>query len=129
MITPDLTRTLKNDLKIAIGQLGYVLKQIDDENQAQNILIQLKAVEAIVKKVATGLLDETYRKSIAENISSAHQKCPGNCGNEVEIIQLLKSFPYLQTEEIPEKLKKAEEIKNSTAAFLSSKNLDTPPSD
>ncbi|WP_349352543.1 MULTISPECIES: metal-sensing transcriptional repressor [unclassified Flagellimonas] len=110
MIPPDLTREVKISLKTAMGQLGYILGQIDDEGQAENILLQLKAVKALLDKTTLELLDGTYRKAMAEKIASAHQSCPGDCGNEVAIERLRRLFPDIPLEEVPERLKEAEAL-------------------
>jgi len=125
MISSDLTRNIKVSVKTAIGQLNYILKQVDNEKQAENVLLQFKAVQAILTKTTFGLLDDTYRKALAEKISSAYQNCPGNCGNEKNIERLRKLFPDFDLEDVPEKLKEAEQVEKSLQKYLS-KNLDTP---
>lgn len=126
MISSDLTRNIKVSIKTAIGQLNYVLKKVDDEQQTENVLLQLKAVQAILSKTTFELLDETYRKALAEKISSAHQSCPGNCGNEEIIERLRKLFPDFALEEVPEKLKEAQEVEKELKKYLAKNNLDTP---
>jgi len=126
MITSDLTRNIKISIKTAIGQLNYIHKQVDNEQEAEKILLQFKAVQAIVNKTIIELLDDTYRKAMAEKISSAHQNCPGNCGNEFKIEKLRKLFPDFTIEEIPHKLKEAQELEQKLMKFLADKNLDTP---
>lgn len=125
MISSDLTKNSKTALKTAIGQLNYVLGKIDDEQQTENVLLQLKAVQAILTKTTFELLDDTYRKALAEKIASAYQTCPGNCGNEKMIERLRKLFPDFALEEVPEKLKEAQEIENQLKKYLEN-NLDTP---
>ena len=85
MIPHDLTQSIKVSLKTATGQLGYILSKIDDVDQVENILLQLKAVQSMLTKTTYELLDDTYRKALAERISSAYQSCPGDCGNEETI--------------------------------------------
>lgn len=126
MISKDLTRNIKTSLKTAIGQLGYVEKQID-YGQADNILLQLKAVQGMLSKITFELLDETYRKALAEKIVSNYESCPGNCGNENSIEQMLKLFPEIALEDIPQKLKEANTFEQHLKKILSEKNLDTPP--
>lgn len=112
MISSDLTRDIKVSIKTTIGQLNYILKKVDDDQQTENVLLQLKAVQAMLTKTTFKLLDDTYRKALAEKIASAHQNCPGNCGSEESIESLRKLFPDFALEEIPEKLKEAQEIEN-----------------
>lgn len=125
MISSDLTRNIKVSIKTAIGQLNYILKKVDDEQQTENVLLQLKAVQAMLSKTTFELLDDTYRKALAEKISSAYQNCPGNCGNEEIIERLRKLFPDFALEEVPEKLKDAQGVEERLKKYLK-KNLDTP---
>ena len=118
MIPSDLTKNIKTSLSTAIGQLNYVLKKVDDEQQAENVLLQLKAVQATLSKTTFELLDETYRKALAEKISSAHQNCPGNCGNEEIIERLRKLFPDFALEDVISKLKEAQEVENQLNKYL-----------
>ena len=125
MIPSDLTQSIKVSLKTATGQLGYILSKIDDEDQVENILLQLKAVQSMLTKTTYELLDDTYRKALAEKISSAYQSCPGNCGNEETIEKLRILFPEFKLEEVPEKLREAQTVEYNLKKFLS-KHLDTP---
>ena len=125
MIPSDLTQSIKVSLKTATGQLGYILSKIDDEDQVENILLQLKAVQSTLTKTTYELLDDTYRKALAERISSAYQNCPGNCGNEETIEKLRTLFPEFKLEEVPEKLREARTVEEELKKFLSER-LDTP---
>lgn len=122
MISSDLTRNIKVSLKTAVGQLNYILTKLDDENQTENVLLQLKAVQATLAKSTFGLLDETYRKALAEKISFAHQNCPGNCGNEETIEKLRKLFPDFALENVPGKLEEARKLEIQLQKFLSERN-------
>ena len=125
MIPHDLTQSIKVSLKTATGQLGYILSKIDDVDQDENILLQLKAVQSMLTKTTYELLDDTYRKALAERISSAYQSCPGDCGNEEAIEKLRTLFPELKLEEVPEKLREARMVEEELKKFLSER-LDTP---
>lgn len=124
MIPHDLTQSIKVSLKTATGQLGYILSKIDDVDQVENILLQLKAVQSMLTKTTYELLDDTYRKALAERISSAYQSCPGDCGNEETIEKLRTLFPELKLEEVPEKLREARMVEEELKKFLSER-LDT----
>jgi len=125
MIPHDLTQCIKVSLKTATGQLGYILSKIDDVDQVENILLQLKAVQSMLTKTTYELLDDTYRKALAERISSAYQSCPVDCGNEETIEKLRTLFPELKLEEVPEKLREARMVEEELKKFLSER-LDTP---
>lgn len=126
MIPTDLTKSIKTSIKTAQGQLGYVLSKIDEVDQAENILLQLKAVQSLIMKCTFELLDDAYRKALAEKISSAHANCPGNCGQEDIIENLRLLFPEIKPEDVPGKLKEAQRIEAQLKQFLSEKGLDTP---
>ncbi|GIL24013.1 MAG: hypothetical protein BroJett042_25260 [Bacteroidota bacterium] len=125
MIPHDLTQSIKVSLKTATGQLGYILSKIDDVDQVENILLQLKAVQSMLAKTTYELLDDAYRKALAERISSAYQSCPGDCGNEETIKKLRTLFPELKLEEVTEKLREARMVEEELKKFLSER-LDTP---
>lgn len=127
MIEQDQIRGIKTSLKTLMGQLNYVLKNLSDEQQCENNLLQLKAAQSTLNKIIFELLDDAYRKAMAEKLSAAHQLCPGNCGNELEIERLLRLFPHISLEEIPEKLKEAYHIEEELMKFLLEKNLTPPP--
>lgn len=80
----------------------------------------------MLTKTTLELLDDTYRKALAEKISSAYQSCPGNCGNEETIEKLRILFPELKLEEVPEKLREARIVEEELKKFLCDKRLDTP---
>lgn len=79
----------------------------------------------MLAKTTYELLDDAYRKALAERISSAYQSCPGDCGNEETIEKLRKLFPELKLEEVPKKLREARMVEEELKKFLSER-LDTP---
>lgn len=72
------------------------------------------------------LLDEVYRKALAEKISFSWQNCPGNCGYEKNIDMLRSLFPDIKLDEIPEKLKEAAKIEDHLKKIISQNNLEPP---
>jgi CsoR family transcriptional regulator, copper-sensing transcriptional repressor len=126
MINPELTQNFKSGIKTIIGQLGYILNQVDDEQKAENILLQLKAVKAALNKNTLAILDETYRKVLAEKVSFVSQNCPGNCGNEEKIENLRKIFPEIELEEVTQNLFQAQHVEKRLKKYLSGIDLDTP---
>lgn len=126
MISPDLTNSIKISIKTAVGQLGYVAEKLNEDHDPENLLLQLKAAQATLSKVIFELLDDTYRKALAQKISFAYQNCPGNCGKEELIEHLRVLFPEIPLEDVPQKLKEAETIEKFLLEIISKKNLDTP---
>ncbi len=109
MISKDLTKEFKDSIKGLSGHLLAVGKMVDKEFPDQTLL-QLKAVQAGLQKVTLMLLDEVYRKALAEKISFSWQNCPGDCGYEQNIELLRNLFPEIPLESVPEKLKEAARI-------------------
>ncbi|MFZ6012129.1 MAG: metal-sensing transcriptional repressor [Bacteroidota bacterium] len=125
MISKDLTKDFKDSIRGLSGHLKAIEKMVDDEFPDQTLL-QLKAVQAGLQKATLMLLDEVYRKALAEKISFSWQNCPGNCGYEQSIEQLRNLFPEIQLEEIPKKFKEAAEIESHLKENYSGKGLETP---
>jgi DNA-binding FrmR family transcriptional regulator len=127
MISKDLTKEFKDAIRGLSGHLRAVEKMVDSEFPDQT-LIQLKAIQAGLQKATLMLLDEVYRKALAEKISFSWQNCPGNCGYEQNIEQLRNLFPEIQPEQIPQKLKEAEKIENFLKINFMNKGLEAPSS-
>ena len=127
MIAHDQTESVKFNLKTAKGQIESILKRINEPEQAQNVLFQIKAVQGLVNRAAIELLDDAYRKALAERVAEAADKCPGDCGQEESIAHLLKIFPEIKPEQIPIKLMEIEKMNKQLQKFLEKNNLDTPP--
>ena len=126
MITSDLIGDFKATVKTAIGQLEYVNKAIGNTTNPEEVLLQLKAADALVSKATIMLLDDVYRKALAEKISFAHQNCSGNCGSEDQIERLRQMFPQISLVQLPEKLIEAEELVKQIKQIISEKAWNTP---
>lgn len=126
MIPSDLIGDFKATVKTAIGQLEYVNKAIGNTTNPEEVLLQLKAADALVSKATIMLLDDVYRKALAEKISFAHQNCPGNCGSEDQIERLRQMFPQISLVQLPEKLIEAEELVKKIKLIISEKAWNTP---
>jgi CsoR family transcriptional regulator, copper-sensing transcriptional repressor len=124
MISKDLTKAFKDSIRGLSGHLLAVEKMVDNEFPDQTLL-QLKAVQAGLQRATLTLLDEVYRKALAEKVSFSWQNCPGNCGYEQNIEQLRNLFPEITLEKIPEKLNEATLIENHLKKILQN-NLETP---
>lgn len=84
MISKDLTKDFKDSIKGLSGHLLAIEKMVDSE-YPDKTLIQLKAVQAGLQRATLMLLDEVYRKALAEKVSFSWQNCPGDCGYEENI--------------------------------------------
>ena len=126
-ISGDLIADFKTTIKTVIGQLEYVSKSIGNINNPEEVLLQLKAASALLSRSTLILLDDVYRKALAEKISFAHQNCPGNCGNEDQIERLMQMFPHIPLEQLPEKLIEADELMKKISKIISENTWSTPP--
>jgi len=127
MISKDLTKEFKDSIRGLAGHLRAVEKMVDSEFPDQTLL-QLKAVQAGLHKATLMLLDEVYRKALAEKISFSWQNCPGNCGYEENIDLLRSFFPEIKLEDVPQKLKEAVKIEDHMRKIILQKDLETPSS-
>jgi len=126
MIASDLTKSSKDNLKTAKGLIGYIIDNLDNVEKVSAVLLQLKALQGLVNKITIELLDDAYRKALAEKLSQAADQCPGDCGNEGSIEHLLKIFPEIKPEEIPVKLMQIEKMNRELQKYIYENNLDTP---
>ena len=69
MIPRDLSKDIKTRLQGISGQLGGLIKMLDEDADPDKILIQFKAAQKGLDKAHFLLLDETYRKALAIKIS------------------------------------------------------------
>ncbi len=126
MISTDLLEDFKPTLATTIGQLQAVLRSVKESSDPEKELLQLKAAQALLSKSVLLLLDDVYRKAMAEKIAFAHHHCPGDCGQEVLIERLRGMFPDIPLEEVPQRLKEAEAVEQYMRKLLSEKSLETP---
>lgn len=116
MLPKDLTADIKNRLKSIEGQIGGIIKMLDDENRdPEELLVQFKAAQKGLDKAHYLLLDEVYRKALAIKIVNAAEACPGNCGNEERIDFIKNQFPLLVLDELSDRLKEMKEIEERLA--------------
>ena len=128
MISTDLLEDFKPTLATAIGQLQAVLHSIKESSDPERELIQLKAAQALLSKSVLLMLDDVYRKAMAEKISFAFQNCTGSCGQEELIERLRSMFPDIPLDEVPQRLKDAEAVEQHLKKILLEKQLEPFPS-
>ena len=126
MISTDLLNEFKPALATVIGQLQAVLRTARESSDPERELFQLKAAQALLSKSVLLLLDDVYRKAMAEKISFAYQNCTGSCGQEELIERLRSMFPDIPLDEVPQRLKEAEAVEQHLKKILLEKSLETP---
>jgi DNA-binding FrmR family transcriptional regulator len=126
MLSKDLTKDFKDSLRGLSGHLKAIEAMVD-EGFPDQILLQLKAVQAGLQKATVMLVNDIYRRALAEKISFSWQNCPGNCGYESDIAKLRSLFPEIRLEEVPEKLKEATEIEQHLKKSLKRTWRPPPP--
>lgn len=112
MIPRDLSRDIKIRLQSINGQLSGLIKMLEADIDPEKILIQFKAAQKGLDKAHFLLLDETYRKTLAEKISETVDACPGDCGNEDTIEFIRKQFPDLELDALTSKIQEIAELRN-----------------
>lgn len=117
MIPRDLSKDIKTRLQSINGQIGGLIKMLDEDTDPEKILIQFKAAQKGLDKAHFLLLDEVYRKALAIKISETVEACPGNCGNEGRIEFIRKQFPDLELDNLTEKMKEIDVLKAKLEAY------------
>jgi len=117
MIPRDLSKDIKTRLQSINGQIGGLIKMLDEDTDPEKILIQFKAAQKGLDKAHFLLLDEVYRKALAIKISETVKACPGNCGNEDRIEFIRKQFPDLELDNLTEKMKEIDVLKAKLEAY------------
>lgn len=118
MIPQNLSKDLRDRLATISGHLTGINNMLKDGNDPVKIFIQLKASENSLQKAIYLMLDEVFRKAMAEKIVISKEKCPGNCGYEGEIERFLTQFPNIKLEEVPLRLKEIEVIEDHLKKML-----------
>lgn len=110
MFPSDLTQDVKARLATIRGQVDGIIKMLDNEQDPEKIITQMKAAESALQTSHQLLLDEVYRKALAIKIVEVTDACPGNCGNEEKIEFIRKQFPSFKLDDIVKKLKEVVKI-------------------
>jgi len=105
MIPRDLSKDIKTRLQSINGQIGGLIKMLDEDTDPEKILMQFKAAQKGLDKAHFLLLDEVYRKALAIKISETIDACPGDCGNEDRIEFIRKRFPDLELDTLTTQMK------------------------
>lgn len=111
MIPRDLSKDIKTRLQSVNGQIGGLIKMLDEDTDPEKILIQFKAAQKGLDKAHFLLLDEVYRKALAIKISETIDACPGDCGNEDRIEFIRKRFPNLELDTLTTQMKEIDALR------------------
>ncbi len=104
MLTPQERRKIGAEINALKGQLDGLQKAYDDEQDLRMLLQQFKAVEGRVTRSVHVVLDELFRKSLAESLVRAQNECPGECDYCDRIEQLKGLFKDMNLHEVVEHL-------------------------
>lgn len=110
MLPKELTSDIIKRLHYVKGQLDGIERMINEDKDADKIIIQFKAAEEGISKAHFLLLDEVFRKGLALKLVEVMNACPGNCQEADKIDFLRKKFPELGLDEITEKMKEVNQI-------------------
>lgn len=80
MIPADLIPECSKTVRTAIRQLEHVDKSLRHVTNPEELLMQLKAAHALVAKATILLLDEVYRKALAEKFHLRTKTAPEIAG-------------------------------------------------
>lgn len=122
MLPKELTNDLRKRLSFIKGQIEGISKMLDDESDADQILVQFKAADQALQNAHFLLLDEVFRKSLALQLVEVLNACPGSCQDAEKIEYLQKQFPRLQADELTSKMKEINEISERLARYNDEKS-------
>ena len=111
MIPRDLSKDIKTRLQSINGQIGGLIKMLEEDTDPEKILMQFKAAQKGLDKAHFLLLDEVYRKALAIKISETIDACPGDCGNEDRIEFIRKRFPDLELDTLTTQMKEIDTLR------------------
>ncbi len=118
MVPKDLTKDIVVRLKSIQGQVGGIIKMLDNNDDPEKITTQFKAVDQGIETAHQLLLDEVYRKALALKIVEVTESCPGDCGKEENIEFIKNQFPDFKPEEIPKKLKEVKGLQEHVNNYM-----------
>lgn len=110
MLPKELTTDLVKRLSMLKGQIGGIIKMLDEDRDPDQILNQFQAADQGLQKAHYLLLDDVFRKSLALKLVQVMNACPGNCPDAQKIELLKEQFPILQDNELTHKMKEINTI-------------------
>jgi len=110
MFPEDLSYNVQKRLRSIKGQIEGIEGMLEEGRDPDRILEQFRAAREGLANAEKELLDELYRKALAQKIVEANEACPGDCGNEELIESLRERFPKMSEEELLESLKGVQDV-------------------
>lgn len=115
MLPHELTGNLIQRLNSVKGQIEGIVKMLNDDREADQIILQFKAADQALQKAHYMVLDEVFRKSLALKLVNVMNACPGNCQDADKIEFLKNQFPNLELDELSGKMKEINNISERLA--------------
>lgn len=115
MLPHELTGNLIKRLNSVKGQIEGIVKMLNDDREADQIILQFKAADQALQKAHYLVLDEVFRKSLALKLVNVMNACPGNCQDADKIEFLKNQFPNLELDELSGKMKEINNISERLA--------------
>lgn len=115
MLPHELTGNLIKRLNSVKGQIEGIVKMLNDDREADQIILQFKAADQALQKAHYLVLDEVFRKSLALKLVNVMNACPGNCQYADKIEFLKNQFPNLELDELSGKMKEINNISERLA--------------
>lgn len=115
MLPHELTGNLIKRLNSVKGQIEGIVKMLNEDREADQIIVQFKAADQALQKAHYMVLDEVFRKSLALKLVDVMNACPGNCQDADKIEFLKNQFPNLELDELSGKMKEINKISERLA--------------
>jgi len=101
MLSSEDKREIGHQINAMIGQLRAVQNLLEADRPAQDIYVQFKAVEGILNKALYTVLDDLFRKKLAETIVKVMDECYSeDCPHCQNIESVKKEFSKMDIGEV-----------------------------
>ena len=90
MLSEEDKRQIRRQINSMLGQLRAIQNMLEDNREARDIYVQFKAVEGLLNRAIYTVLDELFRKKLAETIVKVLDNCYSeSCPycNNVELVK------------------------------------------
>ncbi len=95
MLKAQHKKSLTKRVRFIAGQLDAILKMIDNDEDSEKILQQLRSVESALQSSVLETFESAHRLQLAEQIVQELEDCPGSC-QYCQLVETLKrDFPKL----------------------------------
>ena len=110
MVSAKEKREISKQLNAITGQIKAIKEMIENDRDTQDIYIQFKAVEGIMKKALYSVLDNLFRKKLAATIVKVIDDCHDeDCPHCTHVDEVKDQFENMDMRDV---IKYLDELEN-----------------